>query len=33
MTRLATDHVILGVCSLVTFAEPSVRYGHARASD
>jgi hypothetical protein len=22
---------ILGVCSLATFAEPSVRYGHARA--
>jgi hypothetical protein len=24
---------ILGVCSLATFAEPSVRYGHARAED
>jgi hypothetical protein len=24
---------ILGVCSLATFAEPSVRYGHACAAD
>src|SRR5690349_7986002 len=28
---LTSSRPILGVCSLATFAEPSVRYGHARA--
>ena len=33
MTQNKPSAPILGVCSLVTFAEPSVRYGHARAAD
>src|SRR5687767_4902986 len=31
MTHVRTHRGILGVCSLVTFAEPSVRYGYACA--